>query len=134
MDDCSWSKEAGREVVKSDGRGTLIKLSLIGGSSSGEKAAVTWDAIPHDVFVFCSTALPSVILGQAGNWQVDVLDFVDGVPGVLESSQALYIKTCHGADRQFPNNAEALGYTSIPDEREYVKISRADEIFDRVAL
>lgn len=133
MDDCSWSKETGRKVVKSDRRGTLVKLSLISGSSKGENDAITWDANPHDVFVFCSTALPSVILGEAVSWQVDVLDFVDGVPGVLESSQALYMKTCHAADRQFPNDAETLGYTSIPEGREDVKISRADDIFDHVA-
>ncbi len=133
MDDCSWSKETGREVVKSDRRGTLVKLSLIGGSSSGEKAAITWDESSHDVFVFCSAALPSVILGEADSWQVDVLDFVDGVPGVLESSQALYMKTCHAADGRFPNDAETLGYRSIPEEREDVRISRVEDIFDRAA-
>jgi len=91
------------------------------------------DGRPHDVFVFYSTALPSVILGEADSWQVDVLDFVDGVPGVLESSQALYMKTCHAADRQFPHDAETLGYTSIPEKREDLKISLAVEIFDHVA-
>ncbi len=133
MDDCSWSKETGREVVKSDRRGTLVKLSIIGGSSPGEKAPVSWDTNGQDVYVFCSTALPSVLLEDAGRWQVDVLDFVDGVPGVLESSQALYMKTCHAADRQFPNNASSLGYASIPDEREDVAITRAEDIFDRAA-
>lgn len=65
---------------------------------NGLKAAITWDESPHHVFVFCSTALPSVILGEADSWQVDVLDFVGCVPGALESSQALYMKTCHAAD------------------------------------
>lgn len=132
-DECSWSKETGREVVKSDRRGTLVKLSLVGGSSTSEKGAISWNADGHDVYVFCSTALPSVLLEDAGTWQVDVLDFIEGVPGVLESSQALYMKTCHAANQQFPNNASLLGYASIPDEREEVTITRPDEIFDHVA-
>lgn len=132
-DECSWSKETGRAVVKSDRRGTLVKLSLVGGSSTGEKGAIAWNASGHDVYIFCSTALPSVMLEDAGSWQVDVLDFINGVPGVLESSQELYMKTCHAADQQFPNNASSLGYASIPDERKEVTITRPDEIFDHVA-
>ncbi len=73
------------------------------------------------------------MLEDAGSWQVDVLDFINGVPGVLESSQELYMKTCHAADQQFPNNASSLGYASIPDERKEVTITRPDEIFDHVA-
>ncbi|WP_267396516.1 MULTISPECIES: hypothetical protein [unclassified Sphingomonas] len=130
-DGCSWSKQVSRSVVQADRRGQLNKLNLVGGSSTDEKGRITWNSRPHEVYVFCSTALPAVMISDAGKWQVDVLDFIDGVPGILESSQSLYAQTCHPGEQAFPRDAEALGYTSIPDEDEDVIVSHPADIFDR---
>ena len=58
------------------------------------------------------------MLNADDGWQVNVLDFINGVPGMLESSEAIYIQTCHPDDRDFPNNAAALGYNAIPEDRQ----------------
>ena len=50
---------------------------------------------PHELFIFCSSRLPAVILPDSGHLQVDILDFVAGPPPVLESSASLYVRTCH---------------------------------------
>ncbi len=129
MEDCSWSKALSRDVVQADQRGRLIKVTLLGGSSRSEKSRITWNDRPHDVYVFCSTVLPAVMMEADGHWQVDVLDFIDGVPGVLQSSEAIYGETCHGGDSRFPGDAEVLGYAHIDDEREDIQVDRPTDIF-----
>jgi hypothetical protein len=133
-DDCSWSKTLSRDLVQADQRGQLIKLTLLGGSSRSEKTRIIWNDRPHSVYVFCSTALPAVMLEDSGRWQVDVLDFIDGVPGVLQSSVSIYASACHPGDKRFPSDAEALGYAHIEDENEDVQIDRPTDIFDRVSV
>lgn len=133
-DECSWSKTLSRDVVQADTRGRLIKLTLLGGSSRSEKTRIIWNDRPHSVYVFCSTALPAVMLEDSGRWQVDVLDFIDGVPGVLQSSVSIYADACHPGDKRFPSDAETLGYAHVEDENEDVQIDRPTDIFDRVSL
>jgi hypothetical protein len=129
MEECSWSKALSRDVVQADQRGRLIKVTLLGGTSRGERSRVTWNDRPHDVYVFCSTALPAVMMEAGGQWQVDVLDFVDGIPGVLETSASIYGETCHADDSRFPGDAEALGYAPIDDEKEDIQVDRPTDIF-----
>lgn len=134
MKECSWSKTLSINLVQEDQRGRLIALSLLGGSSRNETSRITWNDRPHTVYVFCSTALPAVMMKVDGGWQVDVLDFVDGVPGVLESSASIYANACHAGDRRFPSDAEALGYSHIDDDREEVQIDQPTDIFDRASI
>lgn len=129
----SWSKTLSSDSIQTDQRGRLLKLTLLGGSSSDSGSGpITWNSRPHDVYIFCSTAFPAVMMQDSGKWQVDVLDFVDGIPGVLESAASLYGDACHAGDSGFPDNAEQLGYSSIPDEQEEVQITQPTDIFDRV--
>ncbi len=134
MEECSWSKTLSSTVDREDQRGRLIALSLLGGSSRNETSRITWNDRPHTVYVFCSTALPAVMMKADDGWQVDVLDFIDGVPGVLESSASIYGDACHAGDRRFPSDAEALGYSHIDDDREEVQIDQPTDIFDRASM
>jgi hypothetical protein len=129
MEECSWSKALSRDVIQADQRGRLIEVTLLGGSSRSEKSRITWNDRPHDVYVFCSTALPTVMMEADGRWQVDVLDFIDGIPGVLETSAAIYGEFCHAGDSRFPTDAEALGYAHIDDEKEDIQVERPTDIF-----
>jgi hypothetical protein len=129
--ECSWSKELKRETVGAGPSGRLIRLNLLGGSSDDHGSAIEWDREAHDVYVFCSLRLPTVLIPSDRGWQVDVLDFGRGVPGRLESSEGLYGDTCHPGDEQFPSNTNALGYDAIPEERTEVTISKPQDIFDR---
>lgn len=132
MGDCSWSREQSRTVVRSSSVGRLLRLSLIGGTSADRRnSSIRWERRPHDVFVFCSTALPSVFMPTAGGMQVDVLDFENGPPGILESSANLYVHACHGpqADWGQIGFARRYGYRAIPDEFQDVTIRSPDEIF-----
>jgi hypothetical protein len=129
MEECSYSKELAREVVGGGANGRLVKVTLLGGSSSREGSAITWNKTPHDLYVYCSTMLPVVMMQTDQAWQVDSLDFINGVPGVLESSQSIYAKTCHKDDKAFPDDAKSLGYTEIPEEKQDITIKKPSDIF-----
>jgi hypothetical protein len=128
--DCSWSRMQSSSVVRQDASGTLYRLSLLGGTApEGEDAAVRWNSRPHDVFIFCSTHLPAVILPDQGHLQVDVLDFVAGPPPYMESSAGLYVATCHpGEDWAADGFAARHGYRAQDAERE-IALSRPEDIF-----
>lgn len=134
MGECSWSRTLSSYAVKEDQRGRLITLTLLGGSSRNETSRITWNDQPHSVYVFCSTTLPAVMMKTGDGWQVDVLDFIDGVPGVLTSAASIYGDACHPGDRRFPGDAEALGYSHLDDEREEVRIDQPTDIFDRASM
>lgn len=131
MGECSWSRELKRETIDARTSGRLIRLSLLGGTSDDQGSAIKWDRAPHAVYVFCSLALPSTILELDGGWQVDVLDLAGTLPDVMFSSAMLYGDTCHPRDAAFPNDAAALGYRPIPEERQSVTITKPSDIFDR---
>lgn len=128
MEECAYSRLLERTLVASGSSGRLLKLRLLGGSAANGETTIHWNKTPHDVYVYCSTKLPAVIMRVDGAWQVDVLDFVTGVPGILEDSQQLYGSACHEGDSQFPTDAEALGYSVIPDDRQDVVISKPEGI------
>ncbi len=129
---CSWSREAERVVVKQDARGRLIRLTLLGGFSDDADATVQWNARTHDVYVFCSIRLPAVILHTENGWQVDAIDFVAGVPGVLMSSAAIYARTCHGREFLEPEEAAGLGYKALPEDVVEVRVDQPEQIFEQV--
>ena len=143
MGECSWSRELGRETVRETPDGRLLRLRLLGGgsvmteegdyeSAYDERRRIEWNDEPHEVFVFCSTRLPAVLFEIDGGLQVDVLDFVEGNPGYLESSSNLYIATCHGrAALEETDFAARHGYRSPPPVRE-LELPRPEEIFDRL--
>ena len=128
---CSWSREADRLVIRQDGRGRLIRLTLLGGFSDDMDATVQWNARAHDVYVFCSTRLPAVMLHTENGWQVDAIDFVAGVPGVLMSSAAIYARTCHGREFLEPEEAAGLGYKALPEDVAEVRVDRPEQIFEK---
>jgi hypothetical protein len=134
--------------VKADAAGTLVRLSLLGGTSNNSdgdpaQARIRWNVRPHDVFVFCSKRLPAVMMrmdaapAPAGagedrsfpSYQVDVLDFVNGIPGALESSANLFARTCYpGDDWTSPDFARRNGLPGFEDEPE-VTIESPGDIF-----
>jgi hypothetical protein len=129
---CSWFREAGREIVKQYARGRLIRVSLLGGFSTDEDAAVEWNKRRHDVFVFCSTKLPAVMVDTPNGWQVDTLDFVNDVPGQLMASALIYASVCHNKYFLDPPEAKALGYSALSDDALEVHVERPEQIFERV--
>lgn len=129
MGECTYSQKLNQQVIGAGINGKLIKLKLRGGTSSSSGSAISWEKNFHVVYVYCSISLPSVITKFEGNWQVDVLDFIGGVPGILESSERLYGSTCHKNDEKYPNDAAALGYLPIPDDKQNVTINKLEDIF-----
>jgi len=128
--DCSWSITRGQTVVRQDARGTLYRLTLLGGSAREGSRRISWNRAPHEAYIFCSRRLPAVLLAVDGAWQVDVLDFVNGPPPVLESSAALYVRTCHpGADWEADGFAARFGYAAR-DEEPDIHLTRPEEIFN----
>lgn len=137
MEECSWSLTKSRTVVRREVTGTLLRLSLLGGTSSNvnddENAPIRWNAKSHTVYVFCSRRLPAVIMKTDAGFQVDVLDFVNGIPGALESSANLYARTCSpNADWNSDGFAERYGLPAVDDLSD-VTINRPDEIFQVAA-
>lgn len=128
--ECSWSKEDGRKIVRVGEPGQLVRLSLLGGTSNGDKGKIKWDRAPHDVYVFCSKVLPAVMMRTDRGWQTDVLTFTAGIPNVIVSSAEIYLTTCHPNDGEnvfgHPTN---YGYKDIPSDFEDVAITQPDEIF-----
>jgi hypothetical protein len=128
--ECSWSITRGRTVVRQDARGILYRLTLLGGSAREGSHRIVWNRQPHEAYVFCSRRLPAVLLAVDGAWQVDVLDFVNGPPPVLESSAASYVRTCHpGADWAADGFAARIGYTAHDDQPD-INLSRPADIFN----
>jgi hypothetical protein len=140
MGECSWFAEVNRETIRETSAGRLLRLAVLGGTSSsgegedyedsyGPDAAVDWDRAPHDVWVFCSPRLPAVMVRTpAGAIQADVLDFVGGTPPVLESSRNLYVHACHGEESE--DMVERHGYAA--PQIEELELARPEDIFDRL--
>lgn len=145
-DSCSWSIVHGRSVVAQQGGEVLLRLLLLGGTSANtegdpQKARIRWHTARHEVYVFCSKRLPAVIMksepppgGAKGGpalppYQVDVLDFANGVPGGLESSANLFARTCYpGDDWTSPDFARRNGLPAFQDPPEAM-IRNPEEIF-----
>lgn len=138
METCSWSITRSRDLVRRAAAGSLYRLSLLGGTSehpdenypeSSAGVRIEWNAAPHEVFVFCARRLPAVIMATDGRLQVDVLDFVNGPVGALESSAGLYARVCHpGDDWASEGFAARFGYEARADEAE-IDIARPEDIF-----
>jgi hypothetical protein len=128
--ECSWSITRDQAVVRQNARGILYRLTLLGGSAREGSHRIRWNRALHEAYIFCSRRLPAVILAVDGGWQVDVLDFVNGPPPVLESSASLYVRTCHpGADRDADGFAARFGYTAHEDTPD-INLARPEDIFN----
>jgi Short C-terminal domain len=143
MDSCSYSRLVRRETVRESPVGRLLRVTLLGGTQgeAGDDgpdgdAPIMWDREPHDVFIFCSTRLPAVMMRVAGQrtLQTDLIDLGgrDAISDVLISSANLYMDVCHGLrDRDLSEESAGLGYRPIPrallDGR--IAIERPEEIF-----
>ena len=133
MGECSWSLTKDRAVVRRDANGSLLRLTLLGGTSQhpdeyDSDANIEWNKSTHTVHIFCSSRLPAVMLEESGEMQVDVLDFVSGVPGVLESSANLYTSTCHPDDDWTSDGfADRHGYKTFGEDVE-VSVSKPEDI------
>jgi hypothetical protein len=140
MGECSWSVEKARDTVRQEADDKLIKVTLQGGTSQhpsnnypqryARSERISWNQAPHDVYVFCSKTLPAVMLQDGGSWQTDVLDFVNGPPGVLESSATLYVRVCHGPTAAYPSDdfAARYGYVTEPLELDEGAVSTPTDI------
>jgi len=146
MDSCSYSREIRRETLRETPAGRLLRVTLLGGEQSeagddgpGEDAPIVWNRAPHDIFVFCSTRLPAVMMRVAGHrtLQTDLLDLggPEAVTTILVSSANLYMDICHGLrDRELSEETAGLGYRPIPPAllESGIDIERPEEIFDFV--
>lgn len=136
MDSCSWSKTLNSEEIVSDERGSLVKLRLLGGESLNNgnlrNPKIKWNKNPHDIYVFCSKRLPAVIMESDGEYQVDILDFWEGVPGVYESGANLYRETCHPGSENLTDEELAKKFKYSPSPETDVTIHKPTEIFSYV--
>jgi hypothetical protein len=133
MDSCSWSKTLSKKEIASDERGKLILLQLLGGSSPNDdnqnKPKITWNKSSHEVYIFCSTRLPAVMMESGGELQVDVLDFWEGIPDIYESSANLYRETCHPGSESISDEDLAKRYRYSPSPDSDISITKPTEIF-----
>ncbi|MDE2171742.1 MAG: hypothetical protein KGJ57_20320 [Sphingomonadales bacterium] len=134
MGECSWS-DITRKIVsqKSDGS-RLVTLNILGGTSrdtgskSEDRKMITWNSDQHQVYVYCSLNLPAVMMNVDGKWQVDILDFTNGIPDILSDSADLYSYACHGKLSAWsrPDFAKRFGYeTPIYDS---ITIEKPEDI------
>ena len=144
MDSCSYSRLVRRETVRESPAGRLLRITLLGGTQGeagddgpDEDAPIIWDRDPHDVFIFCSTRLPAVMMRVAGQrtLQTDLLDLGgrNAISDVLIGSANLYMDVCHGLrDRDLSEESAGLGYRPIPQALldGGIAIERPEEIFD----
>ena len=144
MDICSYSRLVRRETLRESPAGRLLKVTLLGGtqgeagdSGPDDEAPIVWNRAPHDIFVFCSTRLPAVMMRVARRraLQTDLLDFVspDAITDVLISSANLYMDICHGQrGRELSEETAGLGYRPIPQglRDSGIDIERPEEIFN----
>jgi hypothetical protein len=101
MDSCGWSKTIATSMLKQSVSETLLKATLLGGTSenspgaqNGHPKSIIWNKAVHGITIRCSYQHPAVIMGS----QIDDLPLNTngmGVPGVLESSARLYFQYCH---------------------------------------
>lgn len=145
---CSWSITRSRTVVREGPAGALVRLRLLGGTSpntDGDDPAVgiRWNARDHEVYVFCSTRLPAVIMkidpppgaarATAGRgqspYQVDVLDFAGGIAGSFESSANLFVGTCYPHEDWTDPDFAARHGLEAPGEVPEVAIDMPEDIF-----
>lgn len=99
LDTCSWTKTTAGSVVRSDARGTLVRLTMQTGTSQTSTAetlrgAVHWAAHPRTIHVFCSRLMPALIT----DGHVAALDFVHGIEESDAASANLLSRTCLGGD------------------------------------
>lgn len=140
MGECSWFAELNRETIREEKGARLLRLALVGGSSTsgededyegswGPDARVDWDRAPHDVWILCSPRLPAVMVRTGdGSLQADVFNFVEGTPPVHETSRRIYVHACHGEESE--DMVERHGYAA--PEIEEIDLARPEDIFDRL--
>lgn len=111
-------------------------LKLLGGSSDNDdnqkKVKIKWNKSPHNVYIFCSKELPAVFMKSEGKFQVDVLDFSQGIPGVYESSANLYRETCHSNSKNLSDEELAKKFKYNPSPESDINISKPTDIFDYI--
>ncbi len=134
MNSCSWWITQSKSVERQSKGATLWKLSLLGGTSdhkngrypsNSTKAKITWNDTPHTTHVLCAPSLPAVI---NDDMQVDVLDFVNGPPGILESSVILYEAVCHPSENSADDGFVSKHGYVIPTDEE-ITIRSPQDIF-----
>lgn len=123
MEECSWSKSISTRVIQQTANETVLKVTLLGGSSKNtddsdsishaKPAKISWAKTPHELTLHCSYQRPSVALGN----QVDRLPLnANSTPDYLESSVNLYFKYCH-SDMTSKDPIRKYGY-NVPDIQE----------------
>lgn len=146
MGSCSYSREIRRAIMRETPAGRLFRVTLLGGEQGeagddgpSEDAPIVWNREPHDIFVFCSTRLPAVMMRLPGRrtLQTDLLDLggPEAITTILVSSANIYMEICHGLrDRDLADETAGLGYRPIPPAllNRGIDIERPEEIFSFV--
>lgn len=145
MGECSWSVEQARTTIRKESSGRLIAVTLLGGTSYHEEAAdypgrfrpnlkIEWNSAPHKVYIFCAKSLPATMMVTENGLEVDVLDFVNGPPGMMEGSAALYTSVCHGRHVRWTEKgfARKFGYRALPSDKQEISLDEPEDIFSLV--
>jgi hypothetical protein len=97
MDECTWSKSMTTRVIQQTASETLLKITLLGGTSDNpsdysKKPKISWNKAPHELTLRCSYQRPTITMGN----ESDILPLnASVVSGVLESAANLYFEYCH---------------------------------------
>jgi hypothetical protein len=136
MDVCSWFIISGRHLIRRDTAGILYRLTVRGGESAhrgghypsnARGVRIAWDRARRELFVFCSSRLPTIISREGSGLQADVLSFPPF--GYQESGASIYVALCHpGANWESRSFARRFGYSLRADPPD-IHIDRPEEIF-----
>lgn len=137
MDNCSWAKTLDKRSISSNSCGELIQVKILSGESENESNAspsrpkISWNTSPHIAYLFCSKYLPSVITEYNNEYQVDILNFWNGIPGAYESGANLYREHCHpGSSKNMSDEqlAKKYQYNRLPDTNTTIQINQPLDI------
>lgn len=140
MGGCAWFSIRWRDPVRTVGDERLLQLSVAEGGSEhpdnryptdANGVAITWNLVPENIYVLCSTRRPTMILRQDMRWQAVSLDFVRGPYGPTEFVSAQYVAACHpGEDMNRPGFATRRGYGEVSDDAGSIDLASPDDIFE----
>ena len=140
QDMCEWFSIESKELVASDARATVFKVTTKNWTSEHPNAAYNKKAprVGGDAFTGyfkCSKSKPAYVESQDGKWTATFLD-VRNPPGFAESVVMQYFVVCHGFDTDksksdFDVVGRKFGYRKISQAPAAIALSKPEEILTR---
>src|SRR4051794_8618931 len=138
MDQCTWFSVEGKDLVASDPRGALFKVTMKWWEShhpngSYEKRAPRKGGEATVDYVFCSKSKPAVLYRSQGEKWTGTILSISAPSGASETATAHYLAVCHGAavkdERDLTRSASKFGYTR--QDEDSFELGRPEDILKR---